>query len=134
MDNLILKVSTKVLFTPIILFGLYVQFHGDFGPGGGFQAGVIVAASFILYSMVFSLSDCKKIMPPKANFFLLVFGAFLYGFVGVVSLILGEIAQQKQMSSRMIPGSVRNDAASQLLSSFSSEIDEFAQELKKKSA
>ena len=45
-----------------------------------------------------------------------------------------EIAQQKNMSSRMIPGSVRNDAASQLLSSFSSEIDEFAQELKKKSA
>ena len=38
------------------------------------------------------------------------------------------------MSSRMIPGSVRNDAASQLLSSFSSEIDEYAQELKKKSA
>ena len=45
-----------------------------------------------------------------------------------------EIAQQKNMSSRMIPGSVRNDAASQLLSSFSSEIDEFAQELRKKSA
>ena len=45
-----------------------------------------------------------------------------------------EIAQQKNMSSRMIPGTVRNDAASQLLSSFSSEIDEYAQELKKKSA
>ena len=45
-----------------------------------------------------------------------------------------EIAQRKQMSSRMIPGAVRNDAASQLLSSFSSEIDEYAQELKKKSA
>ena len=45
-----------------------------------------------------------------------------------------EIAQRKNMPSRMIPGSVRNDAASQMLSSFSSEIDEFAQELKKKSA
>jgi hypothetical protein len=45
-----------------------------------------------------------------------------------------EIAQQKNMSSRMIPDAVRNDAASQMLSSFSSEIDEFAQELKKKSA
>jgi len=45
-----------------------------------------------------------------------------------------EIAQRKQMSSRMIPGAVRNDAASQMLSSFSDEIDEFAQELKKKSA
>ena len=45
-----------------------------------------------------------------------------------------EIAQTKNMSSRMIPGSVRNDAASSMLSSFSSEIDEFAQEVKKKSA
>ena len=65
MDNIILKVCTKVLFTPIILFGLYVQFHGDFGPGGGFQAGVIVAAAFILYAIVFSIKDCQKIMPPK---------------------------------------------------------------------
>ena len=45
-----------------------------------------------------------------------------------------EIASRKGIPSRMIPGSVRNDAASQMLSSFSSEIDEFAQELKKKSA
>ena len=90
MNNLILKVCTKVLFTPIILFGLYVQFHGDFGPGGGFQAGVIVAAAFILYAMVFGVDKCKIIMPSKLNFFLLVLGAFLYGFVGVVGLILGE--------------------------------------------
>ena len=90
MDNLILKVCTKVLFTPIILFGLYVQFHGDFGPGGGFQAGVIVAAAFILYASVFSVEDCKIIMPPKLNFFLLALGAFLYGFVGIMGLILGD--------------------------------------------
>ena len=45
-----------------------------------------------------------------------------------------EIASKKGIPSRMIPGSVRNDAASSMLSSFSSEIDEFAQELKKKSA
>ena len=69
MNNLILKVCTKVLFTPIILFGLYVQFHGDFGPGGGFQAGVIVAAAFILYAMVFGVDKCKIIMPSKLNFF-----------------------------------------------------------------
>ena len=67
-----------------------LQFHGDFGPGGGFQAGVIVAAAFILYAMVFSLKDCKRIMPPNINFFLLVLGAFLYGFVGIVGLILGD--------------------------------------------
>ena len=45
----ILRVCTKIIVGPIILFGLYVQFHGDYGPGGGFQAGVIVAAGFILH-------------------------------------------------------------------------------------
>ena len=54
-ENPILRVSAKILFTPIILFGLYVQFHGDFGPGGGFQAGVIIASAFILYSLIFGL-------------------------------------------------------------------------------
>ena len=43
-NNPVFRVAAKILFAPIILFGLYVQFHGDFGPGGGFQAGVIAAA------------------------------------------------------------------------------------------
>ena len=58
-NNPILRISTKILFAPIILFGLYVQFHGDFGPGGGFQAGVIVASAFILFSLVLVLKQAK---------------------------------------------------------------------------
>ena len=49
-DNPILRVTAKILFAPIIVFGLYVQFHGDYSPGGGFQAGVIIAAAFILHA------------------------------------------------------------------------------------
>ncbi|HOP18824.1 MAG TPA: MnhB domain-containing protein, partial [Amphiplicatus sp.] len=48
MDHLILRILVKMMFAPILLFALYVQFHGDFGPGGGFQAGVIFAVAFIL--------------------------------------------------------------------------------------
>ena len=51
--HLILKVITKFMVGVIVLFGLYVQFHGDYSPGGGFQAGVIVAAGFILHSLIF---------------------------------------------------------------------------------
>ena len=56
-DDPILRVCTKIIVGPIILFGLYVQFHGDYGPGGGFQAGVIVAAGFILHSLIFGLKS-----------------------------------------------------------------------------
>ena len=41
------RISAKILLPFILLFALYVQFHGDFGPGGGFQAGVIFAAGII---------------------------------------------------------------------------------------
>ena len=46
----------------IVLFGLYVQFHGDYSPGGGFQ-GVIIAATFILYGIVMGLQNVQKVMP-----------------------------------------------------------------------
>ena len=63
MEQLILKVTTKLLFAPIILFALYVQFHGDYGPGGGFQAGVIFAVAFILHAFCFGLDETKKALP-----------------------------------------------------------------------
>ena len=88
--NPILRVCTKVLFAPIILFGLYVQFHGDYGPGGGFQAGVIIASAFILYSVVFGLEEGKRLLPEKINLFLLALGALIYGGVGITSMLLGE--------------------------------------------
>ena len=46
--NLILRFIAKFLIPVIVLFALYVQFHGDYGPGGGFQAGVIFSVAFIL--------------------------------------------------------------------------------------
>ena len=52
MGHVVLRVTIKLLFAPIILFALYVQFHGDYGPGGGFQAGVIFAVAFILHALV----------------------------------------------------------------------------------
>ena len=61
--HLILKVITKFMVGVIVLFGLYVQFHGDYSPGGGFLAGVIIAAAFILYAIVIGLENVQKVMP-----------------------------------------------------------------------
>ena len=47
-DDPVIRVVAKVLIPAIMLFALYVQFHGDYGPGGGFQAGVIFAAALVL--------------------------------------------------------------------------------------
>ena len=48
----LLRVVSKAMIPFIVVFALYVQFHGDFGPGGGFQAGVILAAGLIFYSLI----------------------------------------------------------------------------------
>ena len=63
-DNVILRIGAKILIPFILLFALYVQFHGDYGPGGGFQAGVIFAAGFILYALIFGLDTAKRVLPP----------------------------------------------------------------------
>jgi multicomponent Na+:H+ antiporter subunit B len=85
-DDPILRVCTKIIVGPIILFGLYVQFHGDYGPGGGFQAGVIVAAGFILHSLIFGLKEGRKLVSENLNLNIMILGVLLYGGVGLISL------------------------------------------------
>ena len=85
----IIRVITKLLIPYILLFGLYVQFHGDFGPGGGFQAGVIIASALILYGLVYGLAAAKRVAPPNVIEKLVALGLLLYGGTGVATMLLG---------------------------------------------
>ena len=87
--HLILRVVTQILVAPILLYGLYVQFHGDFGPGGGFQAGVIFAVGFILYGIVFGLRRLRSKFPDYVIHRLVALGVLLYAGTGVVNMALG---------------------------------------------
>lgn len=89
MHNLILRVVSKFLIPLIIIFALYVQFHGDFGPGGGFQAGVILSAAIILYALVFGLDAAEQVIPPTVLRILASLGVLLYAGVGVAALFFG---------------------------------------------
>jgi multicomponent Na+:H+ antiporter subunit B len=88
-DQVILRVGTKMLIPYILLFALYVQFHGDYGPGGGFQAGVIFAAGFVLYALIFGLDNAKSALPMTAALTCGALGVMLFAGVGVVSLFMG---------------------------------------------
>lgn len=85
----VLQVVTKALIPAILLFGLYVQFHGDYGPGGGFQAGVIFAAAFILHGMIFGVQRTRRVLPAGVIRIMMALGVLLYASVGVVSLFAG---------------------------------------------
>jgi multicomponent Na+:H+ antiporter subunit B len=87
--HLILRVVTKLLVGTIILYAFYVQFHGDYSPGGGFQAGVIMAVAFIIYGVVFSLREAMKVLPPWVVHKMMALGVLVYAATGVYSLLVG---------------------------------------------
>ncbi len=87
--HVVLRVVCKLLIPLILLFALYVQFHGDYGPGGGFQAGVIFGAGFILYGVVFGLRAIQKVAPPAMVLYVACAGLLLYALVGVAGMMMG---------------------------------------------
>ena len=87
--DLILRVVAKLLIPFILVFALYVQFHGDFGPGGGFQAGVIAAAAVSFYTLIYGLADARRVVPEPLVESMMALGVLVYGGVGVAGLLLG---------------------------------------------
>ncbi len=87
--DLVLRVIAKLMMPFTLLFALYVQFHGDFGPGGGFQAGVIAAAMVILYALIYGLDQARKALPDWLVETMLAGGVLLYAGVGMAGLMLG---------------------------------------------
>ena len=87
--DLVLRVLGKLLIPFVLLFALYVQFHGDFGPGGGFQAGVIMAAAVIFYAIIFGLPAARRFAPDAVVESMVAAGVLVYGGVGVFGILLG---------------------------------------------
>ena len=88
-EHVVLRVVTKALIPFILLFGLYVQTHGDYGPGGGFQAGVIFASAFILYGLIFGIGATRRVFPSRLLLLLAALGVLLFAGVGIAALVMG---------------------------------------------
>lgn len=87
--NLILRFIAKYLFPVIALFAFYVQFHGDYGPGGGFQAGVILSVAFIFYALIFGLKTTEQVIPPQVLRVMASMGILIYAGTGVATMLMG---------------------------------------------
>lgn len=87
--NPVLREPCHLLIPAILLFALYVQFHGDYSPGGGFQAGVIFASGIILYALIYGLERAEQVISLKTTKLWAAIGLLLYAGVGVVGMIKG---------------------------------------------
>ena len=88
-EHPIVRAGAKLLVPCILLFALYVQCHGDFGPGGGFQAGAIFGAGCILYGLVFGVDALARVTPPRMVQQVAAAGVLLFALVGVAALLGG---------------------------------------------
>lgn len=85
----LIRLIAKMLLPFIFVFGLYVILHGEVGPGGGFQGGVILAAGFILYGLVFGAAKLRERVPPMLFDVGMALGALIYSGTGLACMFYG---------------------------------------------
>jgi multicomponent Na+:H+ antiporter subunit B len=79
------------LFVPMTLFlAPYVQFHGAYSPGGGFQAGAILGGALILFGLVFGVDRLNQLVPERVLRAIMALGVLTYGGTGLATLALGH--------------------------------------------
>ncbi|MEK6656197.1 MAG: Na(+)/H(+) antiporter subunit B [Nitrospirota bacterium] len=88
-EHIIIGFISRLLIPFIQLYALYVIAHGDLGPGGGFQGGVIFAASIVLYAIVFGMDEGRKRFSQKLSDILSPIGVFIYGGIGLLCILAG---------------------------------------------
>ena len=82
--------NTVRLIVPVIqIFAFYVLAHGHVSPGGGFQGGVLMGASFILVALSWDLETAWARFPMNRCIIVAAAGIILYGGIGLLSMFLG---------------------------------------------
>lgn len=91
--DVIIEVTTNLMFPLTLLFGLYIMM-GTAGTGGGFQGGTILATAYILYITVMGTEIGRKKMPESTNALFKSLGLFLYNGAGQIAVLFSVAAAQ----------------------------------------
>jgi len=102
-EDIIIKTLTRVLAPFLQLYALYVIAHGHYSPGGGFQGGVILAASFILMVISFGLDMARRRLSEKVDIIFLCLGLIIYSGTGALCLALGGNFLDYRELTKLLP-------------------------------
>ena len=84
--------ASRIGSAAILLFGLYIVSQGTQTPGGGFQAGVIIASGFILLYIGEGYAGWRTLLPGPATAAFEGGGAFLFVATAALPLAFGHAA------------------------------------------
>lgn len=102
-DSLIVNLLSKFILPILLIFGFYVHTHGDYVPGGGFQAGVIFACALCLYYFMHLNTNRKRISQSVLTYTAMI------GFACYVGLgILGYFITGKFLDYSFLPFKLNN--------------------------
>ena len=87
--DLAVKTTCRMIVPFSQIFALYVIAHGHHSPGGGFQGGVILGASFILYAISHNLRLSLMRMSERLAAFFCGLGVFIYAGTGLICSFYG---------------------------------------------
>ena len=89
LENPVVEGVSRFLVPFIQIFALYVITHGHYGPGGGFQGGVILAASMMLLRLSLGEDYEHRRFSPWAATCVAAIGILIYAFAGLVPMVFG---------------------------------------------
>ena len=102
-DDLIIETLARLLTPFIQAFALYVLFLGHYSPGGGFQGGVLVAASLILLIIAYDVEETTKRFSEKINVICNGSGVLIYAGIGLLCIFLGGKFLDYSVLSKILP-------------------------------
>jgi multicomponent Na+:H+ antiporter subunit B len=92
-DRSVLSTTIQAVSVPAVfltvLFGFYIGLHGQLTPGGGFQAGVILATAPVLVYLAQNTTAFSRITSHPIMEFIEALGAGSYAIIGMAALVLG---------------------------------------------
>ena len=103
LDDVVIRTVSRILVPFIQIYSLYVFVHGHGSPGGGFQGGCIMAASFILLAVAFDLREAKKRLKEKTNVIFCALGVFIYAGTGSLSFLFSGNFLDYGKDSNLLP-------------------------------
>lgn len=89
-DSVVVVTFVRALLPIVQIFALYVLVYGHYGPGGGFQAGVILGAAYILLALALGREAFERRVNEPVCLGLAAAGVLLYVATGVAGLAGGS--------------------------------------------